>query len=508
VSSVYGTNAFFGIINIVTRGAAETPKAWGRVTGTSFAASAMSAGFAVGSVDRHVRGSVVGHLRRGETLEFPGPAAGEVDADGMKSLGVSLVGAYQGAFAQLRFYHRARELPFAPFDSVIGDDRTREFDTLGVAEGGYTRELTRKLTVSGRGYFNLYRFSDILIPAAAPTDPFRDFGDAMWFGGELRGRYAIAGDRLGITAGGEATVIQTESRSYDESDLPAERLVVPKDFSIQGVYAEVDAVPTSWLSATAGLRFDRNSILEDRLSPRVAVFLAKRDLFGLKLLYAEGFRNPSAFEAFFYDNTDFEANPAIGAETIRSFEAVAWGRPAPGVSARVSGFSWNARRLVEQELNPATNRIRFENVGQARSDGVEAEVSYRDSAGWYGFAGGAVMRVRDADGVRIKGAPAVTASLGLSTPRLGGVAHVSTELNVVGARTTRDPMIDTAAFIGWNAAIYVPELRGFDLTIGARNLVGRREQLPAQEDYDRTAIIPILPGEGREAYARLGYRFD
>ena len=32
VSSVYGTNAFFGIINIVTRGAAEAPRAWGRAS--------------------------------------------------------------------------------------------------------------------------------------------------------------------------------------------------------------------------------------------------------------------------------------------------------------------------------------------------------------------------------------------------------------------------------------------------------------------------------------------
>lgn len=510
VSSVYGTNAFFGIVNIVTRGAAETPRAWGRITGTTFGAGGLAAGFAAGGVDRQLRGSVVSLLRKGETLPFDGM---NVDADGIEAIGVNLVGAYQGAFAQLRFYHRRRELPFAPFDSVVGDDRTREFDTLAIAEGGYTRELSRRLTVSGRGYFNVYRFSDFLIQESAPDDPFHDYGDALWFGGELRGRFAIVGDRLGVTAGGEATAIQTESRSYAESDAEADRVRVPKDWSIQGAYAEADAAPTHWLSATAGIRFDRNSILEDRVSPRAALFVADRDRFGLKLLYAQGFRNPSSFETFFEDGTDFEANPALRAETIQSFEAVAWGRPLPGMSARVSGFYWDADRLVEQEIDPANGLLRFVNIGQAKTAGVEAEVSYRDARGWYGFAGGSVQRVRNADDERIIGAPAVTGSLGVSTPRLFGLGHLSTELELVGPRTTRDAAVDADTFVGWNAAIYLPDVRGLDVTIGARNLLARREQVPSQEDYDRTippgdTLVPTLPGEGLEAFIRIGYRLE
>ena len=161
----------------------------------------------------------------------------------------------------------------------------------------------------------------------------------------------------------------------------------------------------------------------------------------------------------------------------------------------------------------ATGLIRFVNIGSARSTGVEAEVTYRDSRGWYGFAGGAVHKVRDEDDVRFIGAPAVTASAGISTPRLFGVGHLSTEVDVVGPRRTRDPAVKARTFVGWNAAIYVPDLRGFDLTIGARNMLGKREQVPAQEDYDRTmpppgTVVPIPPGEGTEVYARVGYRYD
>jgi iron complex outermembrane receptor protein len=514
VSSVYGTNAFFGIINIVTRGAAETPRAWGRVGGGTFGTGNVAAGFAAGGVDRQIRGSVVGAYRLGETLDVPGVGS-DLEADGMQSAAVSVVGAYHGAFAQLRFYHRVRELPYAPYDSLPGDDRTREFDTLGVAEGGYARDLSDRLTVSGRGYVNVYRFSDYLIPAAMPDAPFVDFGDATWFGGEVRGRFALASaDRLGLTAGVEATQVLTESRSYEEGAAPADRTVVPADFNILGAYAEADAAPTEWLSATAGVRFDRHSMLEDRLSPRAALFLAYQDRFGVKALYTEGFRNASAFEAFFDDGTSFVANPDVRAETIRSFEGVAWARPIAGMAVRVSGFRWEAERLVEQQLTdtPMGPRLQFQNVGTASTTGVEAEVSYRDTRGWYAFAGGTFARVEDGDGNPIAGAPEVTAAFGVSTPRLLDRVHLSTELDLVGPRATRDPAVEAERYVGWNATVYVPDLRGFDLTIGARNLIGRREQVPGQEDYDRTtpapATLAILPGEGREIYARLGYRFE
>ena len=58
--------------------------------------------------------------------------------------------------------------------------------------------------------------------------------------------------------------------------------------------------------------------------------------------------------------------------------------------------------------------------------------------------------------------------------------------------------------------MYVPSWHGLDVTVGARNLLGTRADVPAPEDDDRPVqglTIGILPGEGRELYARLGYHY-
>ncbi len=514
VSSVYGTNAFFCIINIVTRSAGEAPRAWSRVSGSGLGSGSAAAGFAIGDVDHQVRGSVAALYRSGELLSIP-DLGDQLDADGERAMNASLVGAYEGAFGQVRFYRRIRELAGSPYDTEVGNPKNRNYDTELLIEGGYSRDLGQRVALTGRAYVNRYWFEDFLV---YDPDPFRDFGDSSWYGGELRGRWAILRDRgrdqLGLTAGGELTFIDTKSRSFYQG-MEADGTVVPLDLSIMGLYAELDAAPLSWLSLTAGVRVDRNSVLENRVSPRAALFLGPSDRYGLKLLYAEGFRNPSALEGFFDDGTDFIGNPDLEAETIQSYEAILWGRPLDGLSTRLSAFQWQADQLVEQEevdIGGGETRLQFQNLGGLTARGLEGEVSYRDSAGWLAFAGACVATVEDPEThLDALNSPLATASGGLSTPHIGRIGHISTELVYIAERKTRQPMLKARAFLGWNATIYVPDLWSLDLTIGVRNLLGRREEVPVQEDYDRTdpeeVQVPVIPGEGREVYARLGYRF-
>jgi len=536
VSSVYGTNAFYGIINIVTRGAAESPRAWAETSANSVNGAIAGAGFAVGDVHRQLRGSVHVMDRFGDTTTLPQIPGQKLTGDGSSALSAALVGAYDGSFAQIRAYRYGRQSPFAPYDVDPAGTPYEQHDTQLLIEGGHTRELSKHLTVAGRVYGNFYKYND----SAPPADgsPFDTEGTAELIGAELRGRYeVIAPNKLGITAGAEASYNRTWSRAYlEDGSIPP--IDLPFNYTVEGTYAEVDAQPTPWLGFTGGVRYDRrydhsydsltglvHPKLQRNASPRLALFVAAPERYGVKLLYAEGFRVASAFEGVFDDGADFMGNSKIDPERIRSFEAVAWAKPRSGLSLRLSGFYWGIDDAIEQRPAPDNMlELQFQNVGSYVSQGVEAEASYRDRRGWYAFGGFALTEVgfaaADSGGLgpikydNVPNAPEITASLGVSTPKLFDRVHASTEVTVIGERATRPdenamPSPVSPAWVGWNATLYAPNIAGFDVTAGVRNILGTRDLVPAPGDYDRTipnpVLVPRVPGEGREVYVKVGY---
>jgi iron complex outermembrane receptor protein len=541
VSSLYGANAFFGIINIVTRGAAETPSAWGRVSVNSINGVVTSAGFASGGVHQQVRGTVQVMNRFGDTSDVAGVGT-DLKGDGSSQYALSLVGSYQGSFAQVRAYRTRRDVPFAPYNAdPTAPTPYSEYDTQLIVEGGHTHELSKRLTVAVRGYINAYEFYDHY-PQLGGAPPWDDYGDGRTYGAEVRGRYEIVPQKLGLTAGTEASFYQTESHSYQEMATstapdPMVETRIPADFNIEGVYGELDGQPLPWLGFTAGVRYDRNSVIDTRLSPRAALFLSNKDQYGAKLLYAEGFRNPSAYEAFFYDGVAFEQPMNLRSETIRSVEGVLWAKPEPGLSTRFSAFYWDARGVTQQQTDVMTGLLQFQNVGRYVTQGAEAEASYRTASGWYAFGGLEYSKVgcitcgaystdpmaTTLEYGNVPNAPPWTGSLGVSTPKLWGRAHVSSEVLYIGERATRpdtDAMGNlvqspsSPAWLDWNWAIYVPNVHGYDFTLGVRNLLGRRDLVVAPGDFDRTdpmtmttTVVPYVPGEGREIYAKVGYSY-
>lgn len=533
VSSFYGTNAFFGTINIVTKGAAESAPAWGTASINTVNGPQASAGFAVGDVHRQLRGSVHVMDRIGDTThlpEVPGGDATRLTGDGAQAISAGLVGTYDGSFAQIRAYREHRNSPFAPYDTNPFTDPYTLYNTQLLAEGGHTSELSDRWTLTGRAYGNFYKYNDRAPPPnGAPLDTV---GTAQTGGVEVRTRYEIVDRRLGLTAGTEGNVNRTTNNFYNEGDSTTKN-ETPYTYEVEGTYAELDAQPVPWFGITGGARYDvhhdNDTGFRTKLSPRLALFLSEPDRYGLKLLYTQGFRVASSFESHFDDQADFHANPQVQPEEITSLEAIVWAKPMPGLSLRVSGYQWTIDDTIDQAPAPDDpDLLEFQNLAGFRSQGIEAEASYRDSRGWYAFAGFDYSRVGQAaypidpnTQVRmlnhnfvyggVPNAPAYTASGGLSTPALFDRVHVSSELSYIGDRPTRAE-IDAPAWLGWNATIYAPNVvAGFDLTAGVRNILGTRDLMPAPGDYDRTApqslIVPRVPGEGREFYAKIGYSY-
>jgi iron complex outermembrane receptor protein len=543
VSSIYGTNAFFGIINIVTLETDKAAKAYGRTSIDSYGTYGGNAAFNTGNLNRQVRGTVSFKQRQGETLTYDDVGNMTTSADGGMSYFGSLAVNYDRLFFQARGYSRERELPGAPFDSQFGSDQNTNKDQHGLAELGYTRELTKRVTLAGRIYGNQYRYENQLL---LDTGPFSTKAKATWYGGEIRLLADLLETEklLSVTTGASFEQTKTTSEATTKTDK------IVTDFDIAGAYLEASTEPKPWFAATVGARFDRNSAFTNELSPRAALFLRKGESYGLKFLYAAGFRNPSVFEAYYDDDLRFaplvdnDMRTGLRPERIKAYELVAYGRPFTGAKLRVSGWEWRLSDLLRRDevFDPTDNaiRYRYQNTSTLISRGIEIESTYRDLAGRsvylnaaFSFTGRNCLDATGIQNVTLdpktgncdwpQNSPVVVAQAGASSHLLFEMFHLSGETTYISERGTQraealrinpdDPDAVVPAFVGLNVIAYAPDIRGIDVTIGARNLI-MRELLPAQADYNRsaTAMTPrtevySVPGPGREVFMRMGYKF-
>ena len=483
VSSVYGANAFFGIINIVTKGAADSPKAWARTSINSVNGSITAAGFAAGDPKQQIRGSIQIMDRIGDTttVDGVGDPGMPLKGDESYSFSGSLAGSYNGTFAQVRAYSFRRDNPFAPYNGDPAAAQPYQEDNSQVlAEVGHTTQVNDSFTVTARTYGSIYQFFDHIVQYQMPA--FEDYGDASTFGAEVRGRYDVIKNVLGITAGTEGDYSITQSHSYE---VGTAGVTVPKDFNFEGVYAELDGQPTSWLGFTGGLRYDRNSVIDTRVSPRAALFISNPDKYGLKfLLHAQGFPQPERVRRrSFTTASTFGPADQLHSETIQSFEGVLWAKPVPGLSTRLSAFYWDAKGIVEElpDNDPryaGRGLISFQNVGRIISEGFEGEMSYRNSAGWYGFAGGNYSRASAAP------TPAATCRSARSSTRRPGRRRAVSRRRSCGTRSICRRSCSTSAIASrapTSTAIRRPiRRRGTGSTSGAMPRASRGVRLHAR----------------------------
>ena len=127
------------------------------------------------------------------------------------------------------------------------------------------------------------------------------------------------------------------------------------------------------LVATAGIRYDDHSAFGGHTSPRVT--LAYRPIPSLKLRAAAGgaFRSPSTGELYY----PFSGNPALRPERSVSYELGGDYDVAPSTTLSLSLFQNDVRDLIDYDFTTSTDQ----NVGRARTRGMEAGVTMASSGG-------------------------------------------------------------------------------------------------------------------------------
>lgn len=472
-SVVYGTGAFFGVINLVTRAkgapthgeiAVSTAQGAGRARATMVWQAARDAGLWVSvagaqsaGIDRFYPEFVATPTAGGPSiLDYQGNAATGLvrGADAMRAATLGGHAWYRSLSARWMLTSQRKHSPASPFGAPIGDPRTTNTDTRAFVDLQF-EPVWSTVEWLTRVHFDTYKYRSNLPYAPNAVDP-ESFGvendeyTGIWAGIEERVVLKLS-PAVKLTAGADLTQhFKTHQYNIDDRARPgyvgddAGPITDTDDpFANIAGYALLDAVLTPSVRLSAGARIDYFDQLDfdvvDSLSPRLALIVKPYERGNLKLILGKAFRVPSVYERFFVSSIQI-APTSIEPEQVLSGEAEFTHRFSNAVSGVVAGYTNYVSDLIEL----GTVSYQGGTVNQYRNSdapvvvvGGEAEVRHDWRQGWMLSASTSVQKasyLNDDNLRQVPNSPWVLGSAKAVVPIIGRSLVLATRVSVEGPR--------------------------------------------------------------------------
>ena len=503
--AVYGQNAMFGVVNVVTRSAAsldgaelslgfqrpqslrEGRASWGKVLDNGV----------------HVVASVSGMQARGEDRSFEygktglSGVAGGLDGERDRELFTHVSGG-AWSFDLVHGYRRKND-PTAAFLSDPLVPGQFQADRTTAAQLQYQDSFADgKLDLLARLFIGRERFSSIQSYAT----PFGNPAASDWRGTEVRLlSKAVANHKtmLGIELQDN---LRTDQALIDIAH-PANNLFIPGSGYRVGLYAQDEWRIAETLSATLGLRFDRNNFTGNKLSPRAALIWAAAPSTTLKVLYGRAHRAPNVFERDHGDGISQAANLQLKGESIATLELVADHRVGADLLLRGSLYQWKMQNIVTLGIDPASGLPQYQSGDVVTARGLEMSADKTWAAGTRLRGSLSLQNVAQAGGTELPNVPKVLGKVNFSAPLPWMGWRVGYEMQYDGRRLSLD-----GTRLGGHAVSNLhlgtdALAKGLELSLGIHNLLDRRYAHPAADTNWQNALAQ----DGRSVRAKMNYRF-
>jgi iron complex outermembrane receptor protein len=502
-SAIYGSNAFFAVINVVTRPGSS-------FAGTEIATTAASFGtysgrgtyghtFANG-LDLVASGTYSDG--KGRNLYFPeydapatnnGIANGD-DHEGFRKL---LVTASKGNFSfQANNVSREKGLPTGVYAATFNDPRSSTTDGLSLASLTYERAFANAATFSTRVHAGRYSYDG----EYAYTDlaPNKDIFVGEWWGLDIDAARKI-GSRQFLTYGAEYRdnfkMLQTD---YDPD--PYYLYSYSKDRSTRwGTFAQDEIRLADPLMFYAGLRVDRYEGFGYATSPRAALIYTPSSTTTFKLLAGRAFRAPNDYELQYNRAHLSTVNPTLQPEHIETLELTAQRLIGGGAEISASAFRNRLTDLLSRRTDTTSGSQYFGNVDEIHSRGVELGLNVNRGHGLTGKLSYSFQRTEDrASGIQLSNSPEQMVQMELRSPILGSAATAAVDAQYMSARSTLLGNV-AGGHVLTNFSLFAPKTFGrFDLSASLYNVFDARYGDPVSNGF----VQDLIQQDGRSFRVR------
>jgi len=526
-SSLYGANAFFGVVNVITRQPGDLHGAEVAASGGSFVTYEGRL-----SYGKEYPGGL-GVLLSGSALHSDGPdslyfkefqaldngRARHADGDrnyqlyGKLSLAdLTLVGAYAS---------RTKNVPTASFGTVFNDPRLQTTDAHGFLDLKYLHDFGEQTQLTARAFYDSYyyhgdyptdsepaNFDTTQAPVSQPLVVLnKDLAWGTWWGGEFQLTKTLPG-RNKVSLGAE---FRDNSRQHQENydvDPYLLHLDDRRSSTIWALYLQDEIQLLDSLILSAGVRYDHYDSFGGTTNPRLALIYQPAEGSALKLLYGNAFRAPNAYELYYDDRQNNLANPGLKPEKIQTYELIYEQYFHEHYRSSLSGFYYRVHDLITSEpvdpLNPKDSPTRYVNVDSIDARGVELELEGKWQGGLEGKVSYTYQQAEDANTrAPLTNSPDHLAKLNLILPLYGSVLFggfeeqfQSSRLTLAGDRTGASYLSNLTLF----SRGVVPGLR---LSASLYNLFDVRNVDPGSANH----VQDTIEQDGITFRLKLEYRF-
>jgi len=546
-SAMYGENAFTAVINIITKDAKDIDGV--KISSGYGSFDTYEENIVFGKTYGNVNVSGMVHYRQSDGFDgivesdsqtridnsFDFPAASQAPGrveDWRQEYNLNLKVDYKGVYFEGWYSNRNRG-PFIGPQYALNDESDVETNYV-FGEAGYKKTFEERLTFKPRVYYDQFdnntyieSFSEGVKLDTDGDGNYNTYPDGFIgngkviqkiIGTEIPFDYELFDGNV-ITMGLEYRLISQTNVRFSSNFHPAtyEPLDSLRDFSdtypflkeatrrIWSVYLQDTWDITDTINLTLGARHDQYSDFGGATSPRSGLTWAFMKDASLKLLYGEAFRAPIFLEMFTTNQPAIQGNEDLDPETIRTYELGLSYKFNKHVSSSVNYFFNDVKDLIVlRTVESAQNTSRYENFGDAHTQGVEMETKVDITKGNYVFMNYTFQSPEDDDGDDL---PFVAKHKGNFGVNVHYWKYLNTNLSafVSGPRSREedDTRGDLPAYTLLNLSVIGKEFfKTMEVYGTVYNLLDKDYSDPGP-----TSIPEDLPRPGRTFFVGLSYQF-
>ena len=519
-SAIYGNNAFFGVINVITK------------SGAAFKGKGVEVSVRVASYgtdqERLTFGkefdnglemlvSATRHDSRGENrLYFPELSPPNTTTNPIYDNAERL-------FAKLSWRHftletgysrRNKGLPTGIYGTVFNDPRNKNIDQHAFFNLTYDNQIADNLELYARAYHGRYDYPNTNVYDYPPVTLNEGQGLSRWWGTEMRLTSThIDGHKLMLGAEYQDN-FHLSNNFIDVAPANPDSLVsFDKSTYRYNIYFQDEMTLRDDLILNAGLRYDQLSYSNDAINPRLALIYKPWENTAFKLLYGTSFRAPSPYDLYYTDPIQIP-NPQLKPEKIQTYEAIIEYQPERSLRLTAVGFHYHVKNLIQLKELPSQNASTDPpnqniNIGSNKAWGAEFEVEklwdygsrLRASYTW-------VNAYDSSNNEKLINSPSNLFKLNFSTPLFENRLRAGFEAQYTDSRKTLDnakisgyPLFNLTLTTG--DKLFKGYLEGFEVSGSIYNLFDRRYASVTSDEF----IQRTIPQNGRNLRLVFSYRF-